>query len=188
MNTDSYAGLQALLERVGTAGARVPAPVESWNPPDCGEIGISIDAEGGWSYLGSPIQRPALVRLFASVLRRDGTRYVLVTPVEKLGISVADVPFVAVEMAIEPGEAGEVLVFRTNLDELVRCGADHPLRFVVDAGNGGLKPYIRVRGDLWARLSRAVALELVERCEERLVHGQPVAGIASGPAFFPLPA
>ncbi len=188
MDTEPYAGLQALLDRVGQAGGRAPAPVESWNPPDCGEIGIAIDAEGGWSYLGSPIRRPALVRLFASVLRRDGARYVLVTPVEKLGIAVADVPFVAVEMAAEPGDAGEVLVFRTNLDEPVRCDAEHPLRFAVDAGNGGLKPYIRVRGDLWARLSRPVALELVDRAEERLLDGQPVAGIASGAAFFPLPA
>jgi hypothetical protein len=170
---------------MGTAPERALPPIERWNPPDCGDVDIVIDREGVWHHEGRPIRRAALVRLFASVLRREGERHVLVTPVEKLGIKVEDAPFLAVEMAVEEGGQGPVLVFRTNLDDLVRCDKEHPLRFDAQAG-GELRPYIYVRRGLWARLTRAVFLDLAERAEERVVEGRAVYGVASGGAFFTL--
>jgi hypothetical protein len=170
---------------VGTGSERALPPIERWNPPDCGEIDIVIDREGVWHHEGRPIRRERLVRLFASVLRREGERHVLVTPVEKLGIKVEDAPFLAVDMAVEESGEGPVLVFRTNLDDLVRCDTAHPLRFDAQAG-GELRPYIYVRRGLWARLTRAVFLDLAERAEDRVVEGRAVYGVASGGAFFVL--
>lgn len=166
----------------GYAGRRMP-PVERWNPDYCGEIDMRIARDGRWFYMGTPINRMPLVKLFASVLRRDPERYVLVTPVERVGIAVEDAPFLAVEMAPAETGAGPSLAFRTNLDEVIVAGEDHPMRFELEAG-GGLKPYLHVRGDLWARLTRALALDLAERFEER--DGR--FGIAAGGAFFALPA
>lgn len=165
----------------GHAGRRMP-PVETWNPDYCGEIDMRIARDGRWFYMGTPINRLPLVKLFATVLRRDPGRYVLVTPVERVGIEVEDAPFLAVEMEGVPGEDGETLAFRTNLDEIVVAGQDHPMRFELDE-TGGLKPYVHVRGDLWARLTRALALDLVERFEE--AGGR--LGIRAGAAFFPVP-
>nr|WP_246252546.1 DUF1285 domain-containing protein [Ancylobacter pratisalsi] len=164
--------------------ARALPPIERWNPPDCGDIDIRIDREGVWFHEGTPIRRPALVRLFASVLRAEGERYVLVTPVEKLGITVEDAPLLAVEMAVEPSTKGEQLVFRTNLDDLVTCDEDHRLRFDDQPGGAGPRPYLYVRRGLWARLTRPVYLELAERVETRDVGGCAMIGVASGSAFF----
>jgi hypothetical protein len=175
-------GLAAL---VAQAGARAqPRPVERWNPPHCGEIDIRIGADGAWFYRGSPIGREALVRLFASVLRRepDGG-HVLVTPVEKLGIDVEDAPFLAVELLSEGHEMERVLTFRTNVGDIVAAGPEHPLRFAVETETGGLKPYLAVRGGLEALATRAVALELVALAEDK----DGAAGLWSGGAFFPFP-
>nr|WP_245450055.1 DUF1285 domain-containing protein [Chelatococcus asaccharovorans] len=170
----SLAGLSAV-----TPG-RGPAPVDQWHPPFCGAIDMRIAADGTWFYEGSPIRRPALVKLFASILRKDPDGYVLVTPVECVGISVDDLPFLAVEMA---RDAGGALHFRTNVDDIVAVDADHPLRFETDA-DGGLKPYVRVRADLWARLTRALVHDLVDGAEER--NGS--FGVPSGDLFFPIAA
>jgi uncharacterized protein len=147
------------------AAGRKPPPVHLWNPAFCGDIDMRIATDGRWFYMGTPINRLPLVKLFASILRRDPERYVLVTPVERVGIVVEDAPFLAVEMEPMAHEAGETLAFRTNLDEIVVLDAEHPLRFELDA-TGGLKPYIRVRGDLWARLTRSLALDLAARLDE----------------------
>lgn len=163
-----------------------PAPLERWNPPDCGDIDMRIARDGTWFYAGSPINRPAMVRLFASVLKREGERYVLVTPVEKVGISVEDAPFLAVDMASEERDGEIRLVFRTNLDDLVHCDSDHPLRFETDSATGGLRPYIYVRRDLWARLTPALALDLAALGEVREVDGEAMFGVASAGAFFPM--
>lgn len=144
-----------------------------------------IARDGTWFYGGSPIGRPALVKLFASILRKEEDRFVLVTPVEKVGIKVEDAPFLAVEMA--GGEAGSSIRLRTNVDDWVDVGADHPLRFEPGA-SGSLKPYVRVRGDLWALVARPVFYDLVERCETRDVGGIPTCGIAAGDSFFPMMA
>ena len=169
------------------ARTRSLPPVERWNPPFCGDIDMRIDAEGAWSYMGSPIGRPALVKLFASVLRKDPDRYVLVTPVERVGITVADVPFLAVEMEVDGAGETRKLAFRTNVDDLVEVGPDHPLRFDRD-GSGGLRPYLLVRGGLWARLTRALTYDLVELGEERPdAEGSDRFGISAAGAFYPVP-
>lgn len=165
-----------------TAGRKGPPPVERWNPPYCGELDMRIAADGTWHYNGSPIGRPALVRLFSTILRRDPERYVLVTPVERVGIVVEDAPFLAVEMAVDGAGKDRRVAFRTNVDDLVVIGPDHPIRFDTDEG-GGLKPYVLVRGDLWALVSRALAYDLVELCETREVDGREVFGLAVGGAF-----
>ncbi len=178
--------LARLREALGPDTPRKgPPPVERWNPPYCGEIDMRIAADGTWFYMGSPINRPALVKLFSTVLRKDPDRYVLVTPVERVGITVEDAPFLAVEMAVEGDGKGRQIAFRTNMDDLVQTGPDHPLRFALDA-HGGVKPYVKVRGDLWALVTRALALDLIALAEEREVDGQNLFGIEVGGTFFPI--
>jgi uncharacterized protein len=159
---------------------RGPPPVERWNPPFCGDIDMRIAADGTWFYQKTPIGRPALVKLFASVLKREGEKYFLVTPVEKVGIVVEDAPFLAVEMQAEKGG----LAFRTNVDDWVAAGPGHALRFDLDAATGGLKPYLHVRRGLWAKVTRALFYDLVELGEERALDGKPMFGVASGAEFF----
>ena len=145
---------------------------------------MRIAADGTWFYLKTPIGRPALVKLFASVLKREGDKYFLVTPVEKCGIQVEDAPFLAVEMKTEEGVDGRVLHFRTNVDDWVACGPEHPLRFEPEAGTGGLKPYLHVRRDLWAKVTRALFFDLVELGEERDVEGRPCSAWYPGGSFL----
>jgi hypothetical protein len=176
-------GQRPLLQGLdGLGGARTPPPVERWNPPYCGAIDMRIAVDGTWFYQGSPIRRPALVKLFSSILRKDPAGYVLVTPVERVGITVEDVPFLVVEMATD--EAGMIHV-RTNVDDVAAIGQDHPLRFDV-AEDGGLKPYVKMRGELWARMTRALVHDLVAQAEEREVAGVAMLGVASGRSFFPI--
>lgn len=186
-NPSSGDALSRLSTALGDVARRGKPPVESWNPPFCGDIDMQIDRDGGWRYMGTPIGRPALVRLFASVLRRDSERYVLVTPVERVGITVVDVPFMAVEMAVEGEGEARGLAFRTNVDDLVEIGPEHPLRFDSDEA-GGVKPYLRVRGDLWARVTRALTYDLVDLGEERTIDGTPAFGVAVAGAFYPIPS
>lgn len=182
-------GLEAIAATLprenGKDGARPLPPVDQWNPPFCGDIDMKIDANGTWFYQKTPIGRPALVRLFASVLKREGDKYFLVTPVEKVGLTVVDVPFLAVELRIEQDiQAGRNLVFRTNVDEWIAAGPGHALRFDEDAATGGLKPYLHVRRGLWAKVTRALFYDLVALGEEREVGGSRMFGIASGGEFF----
>ena len=159
-------------------------PVDLWNPPFCGDIDMRIAADGIWYYQKTPIGRPALVKLFASVLKREGDKYFLVTPVEKVGIAVDDAPFLAVEMGVG-GEGPQTLTFRTNVDDVVTAGPGHRLRFEPEA-SGGLRPYLHVRRDLWAKVTRALFYDLVELGEERDLDGRRMFGIASGGEFFPM--
>lgn len=174
--------LSALIARAGQF--RGPAPVHLWNPAHCGSIDIRIDRAGAWHHEGRPIRRDALVKLFSTVLRRepDGS-YVLVTPAEKLTIRVDDVPFLAVELVVaseqEGAEAGQVIVLRTNVGDVVTVDAEHPLRVACDA-DGGLVPYVRVRGGLEARLARSVVHELSSYFEER---GENVGVVSRGDFF-----
>lgn len=177
------AGLEGLTGALAQAGKGSP-PVHLWNPPFCGDLDMRIAADGTWFYQGTPIGRPALVRLFASVLKREGDRYFLVTPVEKVGLTVEDAPFLAVELQVQPAPAGDVLNFRTNVDDWVACDADHGLRFDPQPATGGLKPYLHVRRGLWAKVARPVFYELVARGEERDLNGQRMFGVASGTEFF----
>jgi uncharacterized protein len=174
--------LDTLAGAVKGAG-RLP-PVHLWNPPFCGDLDMRIAADGTWYYLKTPIGRPALVKLFASVLKREDDRYFLVTPVEKCGITVDDVPFVAVELRLETPGPDQTLHFRTNVDDWVACGAEHTLRFEPEEGTGGLRPYLHVRSNLWARVKQALFFDLVDLGEERDVEGVRMFGVVSGGAFF----
>ncbi len=155
-------------------------PVEQWHPPFCGDIDMHIAHDGTWIYNGTPILRPAMVRLFAGILRREADDYFLVTPVEKVRITVEDVPFIAVELTPADGN----LVFRTNVDDRITADAGHALRFEND--DKGFKPYIHVRSGLDARLSRTLAQDLVNTGEIRNHDGEPWLGVCSGGLFFPV--
>jgi hypothetical protein len=158
------------------ARTRGPAPVHLWDPPYCGEIDIEIRRDGSWWHEGTPIVRPGLVRLFASILKREGDRHYLVTPVEKVGIRVAAAPFVAVDAERE----GAALVFTTNLDERVAAGPDHPIR--VAEGEDGPMPFVEVRGGLEALIDRKTFYRLAEMGETR----GDAYGVGSNGAFFAL--
>jgi hypothetical protein len=184
-------GLDAIVGAVGKAAKTGPPPVHLWNPPFCGDLDMRIAADGTWFYLKTPIGRPALVKLFASVLKREGDRYFLVTPVEKCGIVVEDAPFLAVELRVEPdgrraarAAGSRILHFRTNVDDWVACGPDHALRFEPEPQTGGLKPYLHVRSNLWAKVTRALFYDLVELGEERDLGGERMFGVASSGEFF----
>ena len=179
-------GLDAIVGEAKRAGGKGPPPVHLWNPPFCGDLDMRIAADGTWFYLKTPIGRPALVKLFASVLWREGEKYFLVTPVEKVGITVDDAPFLAVEMKAEGEGRARALSFRTNVDDWVACGPDHVLRFEPEEDTGGLKPYLHVRRDLWALVTRALFYDLVELGEEREVDGKRMFGIASAGEFYPM--
>ncbi len=146
---------------------------------------MKIARDGTWFYRGSPIGRLPMVKLFASILRKDPDRHVLVTPVEMVSVEVEDAPFLAVAMARDEGPQGPDLVFRTNLDDETRAGPDRPIRFERSAADG-IKPYVLVRGDLWALVTRALFLDLVEIGEIRDVEGRAMFGVSSGGAFFPM--
>ena len=186
MAKQGQSGLEAITGALARSGVKGPPPVERWNPPFCGDLDMRIAADGTWFYMKTPIGRPALVKLFASALKREGDKYFLVTPVEKCGILVDDAPFLAVELKVEQGGAGQVLNFRTNVDDWVACGPAHALRFEPETGTGGLKPYLHVRRDLWAKVSRALFFDLVALGEEREIDGRMMFGVTSTGVFFPM--
>jgi hypothetical protein len=180
-------GLDGLTQAARSAGGeqrRLP-PVHLWNPPFCGDLDMRIARDGTWFYNGTPIGRPALVRLFSTILRKDEDQYVLVTPVEKVGIKVEDAPFLAVELAQETRESARALKFRTNVDDWVEVGPEHPMRFELGESEG-LKPYVHVRADLWALVKRALFYDLVDLGEKRSIDGQEMFGVASNGVFFPM--
>src|SRR3954454_17359932 len=175
--------LDSLTKAARRAAEGVIPPVEQWNPPFCGDIDMRIAADGTWHYLKTPIGRPALVKLFASILRKDEERYVLVTPVERVGIVVDDVPFLAVEMTVDGTGRDRTLAFRTNVGDWTTAGSDHPLRFEPGASDG-LKPYVHVRGGVWARVTRPLYYDLAALGETERIDGVDMFGIRSGGVFF----
>ena len=184
MAEQSTSGLEAITGAVKRAGEKGSPPVHLWNPPFCGDLDMRIASDGTWFYMKTPIGRPALVKLFSSVLKREGEKYFLVTPVEKIGITVDDAPFTAVEMKREGEGAAPTLSFRTNVDEWVACGPEHALRFEPEPETGGLKPYLHVRRDLWALVTRALFYDLAELGEDRDIDGRQMFGVASGGEFY----
>ena len=125
----SSQGLDGLTTAARTAASRGLPPVHLWNPDFCGDIDMRIASDGTWFYMGTPIGRPALVRLFSTILKREGDKHFLVTPVEKVGIRVDDAPFMAVEMQKDGAGDDQRLHFRTNVDDWVECDGGHELRF-----------------------------------------------------------
>ena len=186
----SAAGLASLIERAAgdrNAGKDGLPPVDRWNPDFCGDIDMEIKSDGAWFYMGTPIGRPALVRLFSTVLRKDedGKTY-LVTPVEKLCIRIEDAPFVAVEMTRSEKDGKPSITFRTNVGDVITASANNPLRFVVSGEHQQLKPYVLVRGRLEALFSRALTYDLMALGEEIDIDGRAMFAIRAGGVAFPV--
>lgn len=168
------------------AGRKGPPPVHLWNPPFCGDLDMEIRRNGTWFYLGTPIGRHALVRLFSSILRKDGDDYFLVTPVEKVGIRVVDAPFVAVDAEVEGKGPGQTITFTTNVEDMVTAGPDHPIRVARDPETGEPAPYVLVRANLEALIDRKTFYRLVERGAHEDHEGTRWFGLWSGGSFFPV--
>lgn len=167
------------------AGAKSLPPVHLWNPEYCGEIDLIIRRDGTWFHEGTPIGRARLVRLFSTVLKREGSRYFLVTPVEKLGITVEDVPFIAVLMRRDSEGERQNLLFTTNVGDEAIAGSAHSLEFRKDPKTGEGVPYIDIRAGLEARIARAVFYDLVALGETHQIDGEEKFGVWSGGVFFP---
>ncbi len=177
--------VRGIEDAEAAARAGLP-PVHLWHPPFLGQIDMRIRRDGVWEYQGSPIERDAMVRLFSTILRRepDGS-YVLVTPVEMVGITVEDAPFVAVAVDVDGVAAEQTLTFRTNVGDTVVADADNPLRLVIDPATGEPRPYVHVRAGLEALLSRPVYYELAELATDHEIAGVTHVGVWSGGTFFP---
>lgn len=176
---------EGLAQSARAASGGGPPPVHLWDPPHCGDLDLEIRRDGTWIHEGAPITRPALVRLFASILRRDGDDYVLVTPVEKVGIRVQDAPFVAVDFDREGSETDPALVFTTNVGDRVEAGPDHAIRIERDA-DGEPAPYLHVRRGLEALIDRKSFYRLVDLGETAPHEGAEWFGVRSRGAFFPM--
>ncbi len=180
-NTSSLEQLLAALKAQAGSGDRGPPPVDKWNPAHCGDIGMEILADGTWKHEGARITRESLVKLFASILRKDedGATY-LVTPVEKIIVRVEDAPFVAIRADRHGAGRDQTIVFTTNVGDIITAGPEHPLR--VERRGDEPRPYVRVRGRLEARVLRAPFYELVEWAEPK----EGRLGVWSGGAWWEL--
>jgi hypothetical protein len=173
---------QSLAESARAAQKGGLPPVHLWNPPHCGDIDMRIARDGTWFYMGTPIGRPELVKLFSTIMRRDGDDYVLVTPVEKVGITVDDAPFVAVDF----NKRGDGLEFETNVGDRMMAGPDHPIRVVRDPETGEPSPYVLVRANLEALIDRKSFYRLVEIGEHASYNDARWFGVRSQDVFFPI--
>ncbi|MEM6665894.1 MAG: DUF1285 domain-containing protein [Pseudomonadota bacterium] len=187
---DPGKALHDLAASARRATVKGPPPVHLWNPPFCGNLDIRIASDGLWYYLGTPIGRQPLVNLFSSVIRRDGDDYFLVTPVEKIGITVDDAPFVAVSVAFEGEGCDQVITFTTNVGEQIVVAPDTALRFAPSPRDtdepGEVIPYLHVRRRLDAKIRRPVFYEMVDRAAHHDVDGVPHFGIWASGVFYPM--
>ncbi|MFU8776492.1 MAG: DUF1285 domain-containing protein [Roseovarius sp.] len=181
VTSPSAEGIAASARAVRAKGKGLP-PVHLWNPPFCGDLDMRIARDGTWFYLGTPIGRPELVRLFSTILRRDGDAYFLVTPVEKVGITVDDAPFVAVDFDAEGAGAAQILRFETNVGDQVTAGPEHPIRVTRDPDTGEPSPYVLVRANLEALIDRKSFYRLVDIGDRH----EGWFGLWSGGRFFPV--
>jgi uncharacterized protein len=181
--TPTAEGLASAARKAVNKG---PAPVHLWNPPFCGDLDMRIARDGTWFYLGTPIGRPELVKLSASILRKDDDKYVLVTPVEMVGITVDDAPFVAVDFFAEGEGEAQSLRFVTNLGDEAVAGPEHPIRVVRDAETGEPSPYILIRANLEALIDRKSFYRLVDLGAHEMRDGEDWFGLWSGGEFFPV--
>ncbi|MEM9369602.1 MAG: DUF1285 domain-containing protein [Pseudomonadota bacterium] len=168
-----------------TKDKKGPPPVHLWDPPFCGDLDIRIARNGQWWYLGTPIGRLELVNLFASVLKLENGKYFLVTPVEKIGITVDDAPFVALDFRVETNGT-QRLIFETNVGDQTAAGPENPIRVVRDKETGEPSPYVHVRRGLEALIDRKSFYRLVEIGEHREVDGTRWFGVSSSGEFFPI--
>jgi len=177
ITTPSAEGIAASAKAASKRGL---PPVHLWNPPFCGDLDMRIARDGTWFYLGTPIGRPELVRLFSTILRKDGDDYFLVTPVEKVGITVDDAPFVAVDFEPSGTQSTQVLTFETNVGDTVQAGPDNPIRVERDPETGEPSPYVLIRANLEALIDRKSFYRLVEIG----AHHGGWFGLWSGGTFF----
>lgn len=173
--------LNNLQNQLNTQNAGLP-PVEKWNPDFCGDIDIQIKHDGSWFYMGSPIGRAALVKLFASVLKCEDEQYFLVTPVEKVGIKVDDVPFLITQWRHQEKR----LILTTNTQDDVFVSAQNPIKLAADKITGAILPYVLVRRNLWARLHQNVFYQLAELGHEQLIEGKANLTLKSDQYTFSL--
>ncbi|QCO55167.1 DUF1285 domain-containing protein [Pseudorhodobacter turbinis] len=177
-------GLMASVQAAGKGAG--PAPVHLWNPDFCGDLDIRIARDGTWFYLGTPIGRPALVKLFSNILKLEDGKYYLVTPVEKVGITVDDAPFVAVDFTASGAGDAQSLRFETQVGDFVTAGPDHPIRMARDPQTAEPSPYVMVRAGLEALIDRKSFYRLAELGSHREDAGESWFGLWSGGVFFPL--
>ena len=168
------------------ASKRGLPPVHLWNPPFCGDLDMRIARDGTWFYLGTPIGRFELVKLFSSILRKDGEDYFLVTPVEKVGITVDDAPFVAIDFSVKGEGEAQTITFETHVGDFAEAGPDHPIRVVRDPETGEPSPYVLVRANLEALIDRKSFYRLVDIGSHHDHDGESWFGIWSGGEFFPV--
>ena len=176
----------SVMASVQAASRKGPPPLHLWNPPFCGDIDMRIARDGTWFYLGTPIGRPGMVKLFSSIIKREGDSYFLVTPVEKVGITVDDAPFVAVDFDAAGTGPEQVLSFVTQVGDRVEAGPDHPIRVVRDAVTGEPSPYVHVRVNLEALIDRKSFYRLIELGDHAEHDGERWFGVWSGGVFFPV--
>jgi len=182
MDQAAKPGLDGVIAAAKQAPGRGLPPVHLWSPAHCGDIDIVIRKDGQWFHEGGLIGREALVRLFSTVLRKDPDGFHLVTPVEKLKITVEDAPFIATRV----DRVGDALVFQTNVGDEVEAGPENGLRVEIDPVTGEPRPYLHVRRGLEALIARPVFYELVEMAQERQTPDGPVLGVPSNGAWFPV--
>ena len=176
----------SLAASVRAASQKGPPPVHKWKPPFCGDLDMRIARDGTWFYLGTPIGRPGLVKLFSSILKKEGDQYFLVTPVEKVGITVDDAPFVATDFEVEGEGEGQVLTFTTHVGDMAVAGPEHPIRVDRDPETGEPSPYILIRAELEALIDRKSFYRLGELGETEAVDGTEWFGVRSSGRFFPI--
>lgn len=176
----------SIAQSATAASKKGPPPVHLWNPPFCGDLDMRIARDGTWFYLGTPIGRKPLVKLFSSIIRKDDDTYFLVTPVEKVGITVDDAPFVAIDFDVDIAGPDQTLTFTTNVDDTVIAGPDNPIRVVRDEATGEPSPYILVRTNLEALIDRKSFYRLVDLGEHDTIDGTEWFGVRSAGAFFPI--
>ncbi|MEZ5751026.1 MAG: DUF1285 domain-containing protein [Paracoccaceae bacterium] len=176
------------LARAATKAAKAGGlpPVHLWNPPFCGDLDIRIARDGTWFYLGTPIGRATLVRLFSTILKLEDGKYFLVTPVEKVGITVDDAPFVAVDFTAENAGSAQLLTFETNVGDFAVAGPEHPIRVERDPETGEPAPYVMIRAGLEALIDRKSFYRLVDLGTHHLHEGAEWFGLWSGGMFFPV--
>ena len=163
-----------------------PAPVDLWNPPFCGDLEIHIDANGRWFYQKSEIKRERLIKLFANILKKENDKYFLVTPVEKVGITVADVPFIATEIDLVTKDKKVLMKFITNIGDATYLEEYDQFQILFKNTTNEPQPYINVRSNLFAKIDRKSFYRLVDYCTEALYKGENWFGFHSNNIFFPL--
>lgn len=176
-------GLAASAKAIKTKGL---PPVHNWNPPFCGDLDMRIARDGTWFYLGTPIGRFELVKLFSSILRKDGDKYFLVTPVEKVGITVDDAPFVAIDFTASGTGRDQLLTFHTHVGDIAVASEAHPIRVERDPDTGEPAPYVMIRANLEALIDRKSFYRLVDLGAHHDHDGVSWFGVWSSGVFFPI--